>query len=221
MLAGEQLIVGQLDGVLLRLALDGSVLWRTRLGDSIVKAAGGRRARGCHRYDEADRTRRGEEMRRRTIVTTIIVVLAAASAGGNARSARVNRIQGPGGGRPEIVDTGTAPVFTRRRTAAARPGSADGVPLSVAKWGSGLTAVAAVYGLSASLEADGLLRPDLGDLCSGSGAGARCFRKVATRMRVASLDRDANALDERFAGASWPRRSAWRLRWRCSSSTWC
>lgn len=43
-LAGDQLIVGRLDGVLLGLALDGSVLWRARLGDSIVAppAADGR-----------------------------------------------------------------------------------------------------------------------------------------------------------------------------------
>lgn len=43
-LAGEQLIVGRLDGALIGLALDGSVLWRTRLGDSIVAppAADGR-----------------------------------------------------------------------------------------------------------------------------------------------------------------------------------
>src|SRR5690606_7819850 len=113
------------------------------------RAAGGRRARGRHRATTRhDRTRRGEEMRRRTIVTAIIVGLAAAWPAATLGQ-HVNRIQGPRGRGPEIVDTGTAPVFaTADRSRAARVGGWR--PLSVAKWGMlGLTAVAAVYGLSA------------------------------------------------------------------------
>lgn len=71
-------------------------------------------------------------------------------------------------------------------------------PLSIAKWGMlGSTAVAAVYGLSASLEADGLY-DDIAAIC-GLDAG-RCDvlpEGGYADPEVARLDRDARKLDER------------------------
>src|SRR5690606_1508356 len=138
------------------------------------RAAGGRRARGRHRAPARhDCTRRGEEMMRRTIGTTMVVVLAAAWPA-DTLGQHVKGVRGSRGWLPAIGEAGTAAAVVEAvrgpeiaETAAQRvavPVDRSGRariggwrPLSVAKWGMlGLTAVAAVYGLSASLEADGL-----------------------------------------------------------------
>lgn len=153
-------------------------------------------------------------MRRRAIWTTMIVVLAAAWPA-ETLGQHVNRIQGSRersseivGPRttpemvetvsaPEIAEIATAPVaVTADRSRAARVGGWR--PLSVAKWGMlGLTAVAAVYGLSASLEADGLY-DRISAICAADASRCETLPEGGyADEEVASLARDAGALDER------------------------
>lgn len=71
-------------------------------------------------------------------------------------------------------------------------------PLAIAKWGVlGATAVAAVYGLSASIEADGLY-DRISQICaSDAGRCAVLPEGGYADEEVARLDRDAHELDER------------------------
>lgn len=153
-------------------------------------------------------------MMRRTIGTTMVVVLAAAWPA-DTLGQHVNAVHGSRDWLPEIVETGTAPeiVETVRgpeiaetaaqrvavpvdRSRRARIGGWR--PLSVAKWGMlGLTAVAAVYGLSASLEADGLY-DRISEICATDASRCEALPEGGyADDEVANLDRDARALDER------------------------
>ncbi len=71
-------------------------------------------------------------------------------------------------------------------------------PLAIAKWGMlGATAVAAVYGLSASIEADGLY-DRISQICaSDAGRCAELPEGGYADAEVARLDRDARELDDR------------------------
>ncbi|MFS8638363.1 MAG: hypothetical protein FWJ74_09765 [Gemmatimonadota bacterium] len=153
-------------------------------------------------------------MRWRTIGTTMVVVLATAWPA-DTLGQHVKGVRGSRGWLPAIGEAGTAaavveavrgpeiaetaaqrvavPVDRSRR---ARIGGWR--PLSVAKWGMlGLTAVAAVYGLSASLEADGLY-DRISEICATDASRCEALPEGGyADDEVANLDRDARALDER------------------------
>src|SRR5690606_2502270 len=124
--------------------------------DRVARAARGldRRARGGRRERRRrgaaqgqGRTGRGDAMKRRAIVAVVGGLGCAAAWAGWPAPAAARQAAWPWGERSvRAREDGRAPAVGQGWR-----------PLAIAKWGAlGLTAAAAVYGLSASLEADGL-----------------------------------------------------------------